>query len=109
MTFNFDSTLPWFNDYFTTHKANESKSNGFLPDVYQIWDKIKWLTPEKGHLISTARICWEQIEPSPEDSQQLSYNGWKQLRFLPQKIRNIIIPMFSNPSSGPPFGWPGTN
>ena len=32
----FDYTLFRFNDYFTTHKANRSGSNGFLPDVYQI-------------------------------------------------------------------------
>ena len=39
--------------YFATHKANRSRSNGFLPDVYQIWDEVMWLTPEKGHLISS--------------------------------------------------------
>ena len=49
----------------------------FLPDVYQIWDGVIWLTPERGHLTSTAHICWEQIEPSPEVSQQLNYNDWK--------------------------------
>ena len=32
----FDYTLFRFNDYFTTHKANRSGSNGFLPDVCQI-------------------------------------------------------------------------
>ena len=53
MTFNFDYTLSRFNDYFATHKANRSRSNGFLPDVYQIWDEVMWLTPEKGHLISS--------------------------------------------------------
>ena len=52
MTFNFDYTLSRFNDYFATHKASRSGSNGFLPDVYQIWDEVMWLTPEKGHLIS---------------------------------------------------------
>ena len=68
-----------------------------------------WVIPEKGHLMYTAPICWEQTEPSPEVSQQLNYNDWKQLRFLPQKIYNVIIPAFSNPSSGPPFVWPGTD
>ena len=43
----FDYTLFRFNDYFTTHKANRSGSNGFLPDVYQIWDEVIWLTPKK--------------------------------------------------------------
>ena len=57
VTFNFDYTLSQFNDYFTTHKANRSGSNGFLPDVYQIWDEVIWLTPEKGRLLSTAPIC----------------------------------------------------
>ena len=57
------------------HKVNESRSNGFLPDVYQILDGVIWLTPEKGHLVSTAPICWEQIEPSPEVSQQLIVIG----------------------------------
>ena len=70
MTFNFDYTLSWFNDYFATCKANRSRSNGFLPDVYQIWDEVIWLIPGKEHLIFTAPICWEQIEPSPEVSQQ---------------------------------------
>ena len=74
----FDYTLFRFNDYFTTHKANRSGSNGFLPDVYQIWDEVTWLTPEKGCLVSTAPICWEQTEPSPKVSQQLHYNDWKQ-------------------------------
>ena len=101
VTFNFDYTLSRFNDYFATHKANRSRSNGFLPDVYQIWDEVMWLTPEKWHLISTAPICWEQTEPSPKVSQQLNYNDWKQLGFLPQEICNIIIPVFSNTSSGP--------
>ena len=109
VTFNFDYTLSRFNDYFATHKANRSRSNGFLPDVYQIWDEVIWLTPEKGRLISTASICWEQTEPSPKVSQQLNYNDWKQLGFLPQEICNVIIPVSSNPSSGPPFVWPGTN
>ena len=31
------------------------------------------------------------------------------MRFLPQEIYNILIPIFSNPSSGPPFAWPDTN
>ena len=57
----------------------------FLLDVYQIWDEVIWLTPEKGHLMSSPPICWEQIEPSPEFSQQLSYDGWKLLRFLLQE------------------------
>ena len=109
VTFNFDYTLSWFNGYFATHKANRSRSNGFLPDVYQIWDEVIWLTPEKGRLIPTVPICWEQTEPSPKVSQQLNYNDWKQLGFLPQEIHNVIIPVFSNPSSGPPFVWPGTN
>ena len=103
VTFNFDYTLSQFNDYFTTHKANRSRSNGFLHDVYQIWDEVIWLTPEKGRLISTALIWWEQTRPSPKVSQQLNYNDWKQLGFLPQEICNVIIPMFSNPSSVPPF------
>ena len=47
VTFNFDYTLSWFNDYFTTHKVNGSRSGGFLPDIYQIWDELIWLTPEK--------------------------------------------------------------
>ena len=29
--------------------------------------------------------------------------------FLPQELCNVIIPMFSNPNSGPPFVWPGTD
>ena len=66
VTFNFDYTSSRFNDYFTTHKANGSRSNVFFYlNVYQIWDEVKWLTPEKERLISTALICWEQIEPSP--------------------------------------------
>ena len=86
VTFNFDYTLSWFNAYFATHKTNRSRSNGFLPDVYQIWDEVTWLTPEKGCLISTVPICWEQMELSPTVSQQLNYNDWKQLGFLPQEI-----------------------
>ena len=74
VTFNFDYTLSLFNDCFATRKANRSRSNGFLPDVYQIWDEVIWLTPEKGHLIFTAPICWEQIEPSPEVSQPTTFH-----------------------------------
>ena len=55
-TFNFDYTLSLFNEYFATYEANWSRSNGFLPDLYQIWDDVIWLTPEKGCLISTAPI-----------------------------------------------------
>ena len=54
VTFNFDYTFSRFNDYFATYKANRSRSNGFLPVVYQIWNEVIWLTPEKGRLISTA-------------------------------------------------------
>ena len=57
----------------------------FFLGVYQISDDVIWLTSEKGQLMSSAPICWEQIEPSPEVSQQLSYNDWKQLGFLPQE------------------------
>ena len=31
------------------------------------------------------------------------------MRFLPQEIRNVIIPVFSNASSGPPSACPGTD
>ena len=48
VTFNFDYTLSCFNDYITTHKANRSRSNGYFPDIYQIWGEVIWLTPEKG-------------------------------------------------------------
>ena len=78
MTFNFYYTLSWFNDYFATQKVNGSRCGGFLLDIYQIWDEVIWLTPEKGRLISTAPICWEQTEPFPKVSQQLHYNDWKQ-------------------------------
>ena len=58
MTFNVDYTLSWFNDYFATHKkVNGSRSGGFLLDVYQIWDEVIRLTPEKGCLISSTPIC----------------------------------------------------
>ena len=59
--------------------------------------------------MSTDHILQGQIEPSPEVSQQLNYNDWKQLGLLPQEICKVIIPVFSNPSSGPPFAWPGTD
>ena len=71
---------------------------GLLPDIYQIWDEVIWLTPEKGSLIYTAPTSWEQTQTSPEVSQQLNYNDWKQLEFLPQKTCNMIIPLISNPS-----------
>ena len=58
--------------------------------------------------MSTAPICWEQIEPSQEVSQ-LNYNDWKQLGYLPQEIYNAITPVFSKPSLGPPLAWPGTD
>ena len=45
----------------------------------------------------------------PRISWQLNNNDWKQLGFLPQEICNIIISVFSNPSSGPLFAWPGTD
>ena len=66
MTFNFDHALSWFNDYFAAHKkVNGSRSGGFLPDVYQIWDEVIQLTPKKGCLLFNAPIGWEKIEPSP--------------------------------------------
>ena len=86
VTVNFDYTLSWFKDYFAIHKKeNGSRSCGFLPDIYQIWYEVIWLTPEKGSLISSSPICWEQIEPSPEVRQQLNYNYWKQLGFFLRK------------------------
>ena len=67
MTFNFDYTLSQFNDYFAAHKkVNGSRSGGFLPDVFQIWDEVIWLTLKKRRLESNAPICREQTEPSPE-------------------------------------------
>ena len=109
MTYNFDYTLSQFNDYFATHKTSRSRSHRFLSDIYQIWDEVIRLTPEKGRLISPAPICWEQTKPSPKVSQQLNYSDWKHLGFLPQQMCNVIIPLFSNPNSGPPFVWPGTD
>ena len=53
-------------------KVNGSRSHGFLPNVYQIWDEVIWLTPEKGRLLPNAPKRWEQIEPSPEVSWQLN-------------------------------------
>ena len=82
---NFDHTLSRFNDYFATHKTNRSRSDSFLSDVDQIWDEVIWLTPEKGRLISTAPIRWEQTERSPKVSRQLNYSNWKHLRLLPQE------------------------
>ena len=79
VTFNFDYTLSQFNDYFTTYKVNGSRSNGFLSDVYQTWNEVIWLTPEKGRLISTAPICWEQTQPSPNLANNLitmTGNNW---------------------------------
>ena len=61
VTFNFDYTLSWFNDYFATYKkTNGSRFDVFLPNVYQIWDEVIWLIPEKGCLMSSDPICWEQ-------------------------------------------------
>ena len=58
MTFNFDYTLSWFSDYFAAHKnVDGSRSCGFLPNIYQIWDEVIWLTIEKDCLISYAPIC----------------------------------------------------
>ena len=59
--------------------------------------EVIWQNPEKGRLMSTAHICWGQIEPSPEVSQQLNYNDWKQLGLLPQEICKVIIPYFRTP------------
>ena len=61
MTFDIGYTLSWFNDYFAVHKkVNGSRSAGFLPDVYELWDEIIWLMPENGCLLSNVPICWEQ-------------------------------------------------
>ena len=69
MTFNFDYVLTWFNDYFAAHKkVNGSRPGGFLPDVYQIWDEVIWLTPKEGYLLADTPICWKQIQPPPEVS-----------------------------------------
>ena len=71
MTLKFDYTL--FNEYFAAHKkTNGSRSDDFIPDVYQIWDEVIWLTPEKQHLMSCALICWEQIEPSQKLANNIS-------------------------------------
>ena len=67
MTLKFDYTL--FNEYFAAHKkTNGSRSDDFIPDVYQIWDEVIWLTLKKRRLLSNVPICREQIEPSPEVS-----------------------------------------
>ena len=70
VTFHFDYILTWFNDYFAAYKkVNGSRSDGFQPDVYQIWDEVIWLTLEKGCLLFNVPICQEQTEPSPEVRQ----------------------------------------
>ena len=71
LTFNFDYTLSQFNDYFASHKTNRSRSDVFLPDFYQIWDEVIWLTPEKGCLISTALICWNKQTHPPKLASNL--------------------------------------
>ena len=40
VTFNFSYTFSLFNDNFATYKANGSRYDGFLPDVYQIWNEV---------------------------------------------------------------------
>ena len=56
-------------------KVNGSRSVAFyLMFIKYGMIEVIWLTPEKGRLMSTAPICWEQIEPSPEVSQQFNYN-----------------------------------
>ena len=77
LTFNFDYTLSRFNDYFVIHKANRSGSNVFLTDVYQIWDEIIWLTPEKRLLLL--------LPP---------YSGKKQSH--PQKLVNNLMTVIGN-------------
>ena len=55
VTFNFDYVLTLFNDCFAAHKkVNGSIPGGFLPNVYQLWDEVIWLTHEKGRLLSNA-------------------------------------------------------
>ena len=36
-------------------------------------------------------------------------NNWNFFFFLPQEICNVIVVVFSNPSSCSPFAWPGTD
>ena len=62
VTFNIDYTLVY---RLTKHKVDGSRSNGFLPDVYQIWDEVTWLTPKKGCLLSTAPISGEIDKATP--------------------------------------------
>ena len=98
VTFNFDYTLSRFNDYFATHKANRSGSNGFLPDVYQIWDEVMWLTPEKGHLISINGnpLQYSCLE-NPMDGGAwwaAAYGvaqSWTRLKWLSSSIWSILI------------------
>ena len=70
--------LTWFNDNLAApKKTNGSRSDGFLPDICKIWNEVIWLTPEKGHLMSSALICWEQIEPSPKvRTTIMTGNNW---------------------------------
>ena len=81
MAFNFDYTLSQFNDYLAAHKVNGSRFSGVF--TWRLsnmgWYEVIWLTPEKGRLMSTAPICWEQIEPSPELANNLIImigNNW---------------------------------
>ena len=94
LTFKFDCSLSRYNDEFATYKANRSRSNGFLPDIYQVWNEVIWLTPEKGRLMSTAPICWEQIEPSPDVSWQPNYSGSKHGIFVSGKMQYNHSPLF---------------
>ena len=47
----------WLSGWTELKKVNGSRSGGFLPDVYQLWGEVIWLTPEKGSLLSNAPIC----------------------------------------------------
>ena len=72
----------------------------------------------QARIVEWVTISFSRGSSRPRDGTRVSHIGgrcfnlwatWKQLGFLPQEICNVIISVFSNPSSGPLFAWPGTD
>ncbi|XP_057575623.1 endogenous retrovirus group PABLB member 1 Env polyprotein-like [Hippopotamus amphibius kiboko] len=93
---------------FINQSKNIKKNTRFSGEYYQIWDEYLWMTPEKGQLITSATICWEQKEHTfGFNNRSLQRFELKPVGFLSSSMCISTMDVTHNPNHT--NIWPGSD